>query len=810
MSSRSGSANHAALRVVTQRLSSTPHWQLPQVASILAGTIAENSSLLSVPSNKASSEHNVLVHKLKTQISTLLQDKNPQARWVAIVLAKAVVETGGHEVLQSIGPWVRSMITILGKPDPPSTKKLCITTLTRIFLLTHGHQSLVREITTPVLPAFITGSLKILSSKPDQSVSLVIVQTLTELLPHHPSSFRPFIAQIKACITPLIAATPATISREPSGRQASTPEDIANGSRRLYALLSACAPKKTENEEWTKSIRLVVDTLHATADRVFRSVMEDSRSSFDAQQNLARSSTEKVQSVGEDLLGLPAWVGTDAGIERLEGLLKTLKAFVCTATQFQVAVPVSIILNVTDRFLSLLIPINVHQESARINPGFGRNEREPLLLALPNIHGLTIDILSCMTERLAFGSVSIYTSTLQQCLWVLDVDGANASLRTAVYRHVKLILEFFGLSVPRRLKEAVSECINACCDDLLPSPSNHKGDLNGDANTLHGISQNNGQIDPRLVAPKGRLSLREAQLAAKELLALTNTHMTEDYLGQTTRSIIDRTAILTQREEMLLSSILYPPTRTVKTNGVRSILPFLVRAFPDSKSVEALIRPRMPVIQTTLTLMESQLNGGTDTNMQEDSYAQLYSGTSNMDKSHPVERKSFVEDSMQSERQPPPSSLASLNVEPVTPSENNTQRTEISMIEVPETQPMTVTISNKRDREAEAAEIAPPQYSDAGLSDPSIRADELPSKRPRINEMEANTAEEEVRTSENGELPKAVDTADASSAELTLPLQAVKPVQPYEKDSDSDDSSVHIDPTLDTDDEEEEEEDAGV
>lgn len=810
MGSQSGSASYAALRVATQRLSSTPHWQLPYIAPILAGTIAENSSLLSVPSIKASSEHNVLVHKLKTQISTLLQDKRPQARWLAVVLAKAVIEAGGHEILQSTGPWVRSMITILGKPDSPSTKKLCLTTLTRIFLLTHGHQSLVREITTPVLPAFITVSLKILSAKPDQSLSLVITQTLAELLPHHPSSFRPFVAPVRACISPFIAATPASIGREPSEHQASTSEDISNTSRRLYVLLSACAPKKTENEEWGKSVRLVVDTLHATADRVFRSVVEDSRSSFDAQQNLARSSTEKVQSAGEDLLGLPAWFGIDAGIERLEGLLKTLKAFVCTATQFQVAVPVSIIINVTNRFLSLLIPINVHQDSARINPEFGRDEREALLLALPHIHRLTIEILSCMTERLAVGSVSVYTSTLQQCLWVLNVDGENASLRTAVYRYVKLILELFGLSVPRRLKEAMSECINACCEDLLPSPRINKGDLNANSNPSHDISRNIERTDPRLFAGERRLNLREAQTAAEELLTLTHTHLTEDYLGQSARSIIDRTAILAQREGILLTSLLYPPTQAAETNGARSVLPFVVRAFPESKSVEAVIRPRMPIIQTTLTLMESQLNGGTDTDMQEASYAQLYSGTLNMDKSHTIERRSFVEDSMQSERQPPPSSVGSNSVEPVMPPENNTQRTETSMIEVPETQPMTVATSNKRVREAEAAEIAPSQYSDAGPSVLSIRSDENPSpKRPRIDEMEVNAAEG-FRTSENSEQSKAAENANASSVELTLPLQALKPVQPSEKDSDSDDSSVHIDPTLDTEDEEEEDEDAGV
>ena len=110
------------LRVVTQRLSSTPSKQLPRVAPYLANTIAQYAKFFAAPSKEGQdvggSESAVTVHKLKTQLSALLQDKNPEARYAAVILVKATVENGGWNVLQGVGSWVRSLIGILGVSDP--------------------------------------------------------------------------------------------------------------------------------------------------------------------------------------------------------------------------------------------------------------------------------------------------------------------------------------------------------------------------------------------------------------------------------------------------------------------------------------------------------------------------------------------------------------------------------------------------------------------------------------------------------------------------------------------------------------------
>ncbi len=107
-----------SLRVITQRLSSTPTWQLPHIVPYIASTIGKCGKLFlatdSQDQHRDGGDAAVLVHKFKTQISTLLQDKSFEGRWAAIVLVKATIEIGGWEMLKGSTSWVRSLLGILG------------------------------------------------------------------------------------------------------------------------------------------------------------------------------------------------------------------------------------------------------------------------------------------------------------------------------------------------------------------------------------------------------------------------------------------------------------------------------------------------------------------------------------------------------------------------------------------------------------------------------------------------------------------------------------------------------------------------
>lgn len=101
-------------------LSNTPAADLPRITPSLLSHVLRchaplsSSSAISAKNDSSASASSVLVHKLKTQLSTLLNGKSSEGRFAAIVLIKGVVEVGGWEVLQGSESWVRGLLAVLG------------------------------------------------------------------------------------------------------------------------------------------------------------------------------------------------------------------------------------------------------------------------------------------------------------------------------------------------------------------------------------------------------------------------------------------------------------------------------------------------------------------------------------------------------------------------------------------------------------------------------------------------------------------------------------------------------------------------
>lgn len=104
------------IRLVTQRLSTVQPSQLPHILPSILETLSLCGDVLSGKERitKDGSDLSVLVHKLKTQISSLLQDKKQSSRWAAVALIKTSIETGKPDILQSAQPWVQGLLGLLG------------------------------------------------------------------------------------------------------------------------------------------------------------------------------------------------------------------------------------------------------------------------------------------------------------------------------------------------------------------------------------------------------------------------------------------------------------------------------------------------------------------------------------------------------------------------------------------------------------------------------------------------------------------------------------------------------------------------
>ena len=436
-----------------------------------------------------------------------------------------------------------------------------------------------------------------------------VLEALGELLPYHPTSFRPFVGQIRSLILRLLAPTPSNLLQDGSTKHSIIEISSSTGpctaaARRLFVLLHCCAAKNTSGDEWNKTLRTIIADIHNTTDQVFRAVFEDWEPSSKAQTNRtnARDYGAVISDAGTDLLGLPGWKGIHAGCERLSGLLLLLQSSLATPNSSAVSLPVGAIVDIITRILSVLVPAGTkhatYEGSVRLNPEIGREEREALWARLPHIHIAALRTLSTVLARLGAASAALSHGLLDLLLWVFRSEHTSDKIRTSTYGLVAQILGRFGPSLPRSAVSSMSPLIRACCKDLLPSQERPAGELTVPGNkAAQGDGLSSSNADSYLHAAtllKPQTCSLELQAAASALLPLLLTSLPQNILSFSLRSQIDRTAILSRNKEAMLASVLNPSTGKM---GTSSIMPLLARGFPEATAVEAFIRPRMPVLQ---------------------------------------------------------------------------------------------------------------------------------------------------------------------------------------------------------------------
>ncbi|RHZ62336.1 hypothetical protein CDV55_103433 [Aspergillus turcosus] len=594
------------LRAVTHRLTTTPVDQLPQIASFLATSLNDCGELLSATQNqktgKSESDNAVQIHKLKTRLASLLQDRSFEGRWTAVVLVKATVEAGQWEVLRGCEPLVRSLVAILAKPDPISTKKMCIITLTRIFHLTYQYPTLVREITTPSLPGFITSSLNLISVKPSSEPVRklkpntpfleIVLSAFLELIARHPTIFRPFSAQIHSILQAIIGATSPTF-----------PGAMVDLAEQLFIALHNCAPKNTSAEEWKNACRMAISSAHRAADYVLRGVVEQWES-VDAtlrQGAQPQDYSQVVADAGPDALGLPGWEGIHAGVERLTVLLRLLSRFLTAPTASTVTIPLGLILDLTSRLNAITVP--APGADVPVNSQIGREERDGLWAELPRIHAVCMKLLLSAVDALETGVVPVAQTILEQALWVFRAEKFNKNIRASVYDLVHALLPLMGPSTTKKNISSLTDVLRTCCSDILPptgdsvpsAPSDPKGKAKANQATvnadsfLHPASKQSRQAQTSTTFP----SLKRA---ASDLLPVVLAFVPIEFLPTSLRAEIDRTAILTSDKTAMLASVLNPVPAMKGRGTGSSIIPFLARRYPAEMEVEGLIRPRMPVL----------------------------------------------------------------------------------------------------------------------------------------------------------------------------------------------------------------------
>jgi pre-rRNA-processing protein RIX1 len=594
MSQKPNPQGAAVLKQLTFRISSTPMHQLPRVAAQVSASLWQCRDLLSstTPTSKQNSDDGVTVHRFKTQLASLLQDRTIEGRWSAVVLIKATIEAGGLEVLSKTSPWVKTLLGFLKKPDPPTTRSLTVITLVRIFMLTWEHANLIREITTPALPTFITTCLSNVENKRCSSSELqTVLEALITLLPKHPTTFRSAEKQIRDVLNRIISSTAR------SNGSHHYLEIHIQTAQKLLVLLHNCAPKQGASTKWDDTLKSTVTATHATCDRVFRSVIEDWRSVTGVQSSAPSQQlvAGDVESESHDAVGMSAWKGIYEGSERVIALLGLVQAHIDNATALSGTVRVGLLADLTTRLLSVAVPAAGRQEFVKPNHQVSRDERDALYSLLPRIHVATFKLLASILRRFGAALLSVLPSLTEQLAWAFKAERTDERFRATAYATLGQFLTFVGPTFGKDEVADIAPIIAACCFDMLP-----EDDQTRLPPASNGVKQSAAQAASQSTK-QSTVSMPQSsalQNAASSLLPLILSKLDPKAVPRKLRASIDRTAILTKHKQALVASVLNPPVNPSGTAVQASLLPFLARLFPGDAEVEAIIRPRMPVTWT--------------------------------------------------------------------------------------------------------------------------------------------------------------------------------------------------------------------
>ena len=454
-----------------------------------------------------------------------------------------------------------------------------------------------------------------------------VLESFCELVPHHPNAFRPFVGQIKSLAVPLLAATPSSFAMK-QGMQVPAHgvfASLANSAQRLFVLLHHCAPKNTSGDDWAHSMRQVIETTHETADQVLRALIEDwepiSTRPIKKGSN-SKAFGEIVGDIETSPFELPSWKGIYGGLERIVGLLNMIQTYLATETAFAVAIPIGRLLDLSNRLLLICPPVRgKHGDiGTRINPEIVRDEREGLWDGIPKVHLAVIEALTILVIRCGDTFAASSHGVLEQVVHTMVNQHPESGIRVSYYTFIWHVLQRFGPSLIPSMAPLISRALRICCDDLLylndDRAQRDKVDLGGSKKAqLNGLGIENADsyLKRSRFVPAPTHSTQKLQDAAAALLSTSLTHLPSGFLSFSLQSHIERTAILTKHERIMFASTIRPFIKKDRQTAPSSTLPMFARAFPDSLEVEALLRPRMPVLRP-----KTSANGNGDSESDED------------------------------------------------------------------------------------------------------------------------------------------------------------------------------------------------
>ncbi|KAI4723504.1 hypothetical protein E4T48_00239 [Aureobasidium sp. EXF-10727] len=585
------------LRAASFRISNATKAELPQVAALTAQSLLSCKDIFTQPdlANQRDSDAALALHRFNTQITSLLGDRHVEGRWAAVVLIKAAIEAGGWETLKKSVAWVRGLLILLKKPDPPLLRCLTIVTLTRIFMLTWEFPTLIREITTPSLPTFVATCLSNLASRqPTPQEVKATLECFAQLLPRHPTIFRQHQDAVAKLLT-------VVFENKASG------DHIMDIASRISVLLHQCEPKNGASDKWEATLVATLHSAHAMADRTFMSIDEDWQSVTGTNfvnKNILSELYSKVQEARTPAEG-PVGQFVTPGYQGLMNHLRLLTAYFASATSASVVGSVGAVADLLTRLMSNTISTSSTRSTIRFKRDASREERDALTEVLPHIHVACLEVLSVILDRYGNALAPALQPFLDQIMWIFHASSANVEVRTATYVVGKKILDLSGQSLNKEAIGALKKYITACCEDVLPT-TEEKDPQNSNGNKQQSTMNADTFLKQASAKPSAKTELVGLKSAAWDLLPTLLGQLPAEHCSIALRATMDRTAVLARHKDAAMASTLNHTSTAKAARKGNSLLPLLAREYPTDPQVEVLLRPRMPILQTGRKATEAE------------------------------------------------------------------------------------------------------------------------------------------------------------------------------------------------------------
>jgi pre-rRNA-processing protein RIX1 len=459
----------------------------------------------------------------------------------------------------------------------------------------HEYQTLVREIATPNISAFVGATLQLIKSPAAGArsnvplrVAELIASSLSALIPLYPTTLRPSNTQIRSLFKQYLVPTLSD--------DIAVPQELQHRSRRLIITLHFTAAKNNGSDDWSKLVNDLMADFHTTADQVFRAVQESwENSTGRSQPRVDLSGPPQGGGTGPD--ELPRWEGIWAGSDRLVGLLNFMADSLRYPTKAAVSIPVGPLTDIISRVTLISLASgksHAWEQGLEINPAVGREEKDELWAVMPEIHIAALQLAYILCKRLERNIMPITPEIVDNLVRVFKSGIQIPKVRGAGYALLGELILHCGPTMSKPMVETLDPIIASCCRDLqqdvglldIPKPANKAATETKKNGTIANADQFLHQKSSNSTTSSNFLESHHRS-AAQELLPAFLSHLPQKHLKPSLRGLIDQTVIVTSNKSAMIASVLNP-YKDQRDRMYPSIIPYLAQRYPHDQTVEVL------------------------------------------------------------------------------------------------------------------------------------------------------------------------------------------------------------------------------